>query len=75
MIAEPSHSVAARPTPFPSRSLVACKNCGAHFDLVPALAWPEDERDQPERQRTGACPVCGATRLYQGDDFFLVPGA
>lgn len=55
--------------------MVACKVCGAHFDLVPSAPLFEEERAELRPSRTGACPVCGATRLYEGDDFFVVPAA
>lgn len=58
-----------------TRSMVACKVCDAHFDLVPGVALFEDEPDDGPLARAGACPVCGSTRVYEGVDFFLVPAA
>ena len=58
-----------------TRSMVACKVCGAHFDLVPGSVLFEDEPLDRLPSRAGACPVCGSTRLYEGDDFFAVPAA
>ena len=57
------------------RSMVECKVCGAHFDLVPSGPLFDDDPAELKEPRAGACPVCGATRVYDGADFFDVPAA
>lgn len=55
--------------------MVACKVCGAHFDLAPPAPLFADEAVDERASRVGACPVCGSMRAYEGGDFFAVPAA